>query len=183
MFTTGNSARDTTLRTVKYYQPLDTDSSYLGDWGGQLTALGVDYLDALLENGAFVGQAIRWDKYGRIQLGARATYALTPDFSVYGGWNGHWTPQAIQKNAIALAPASPLIIPLFTGQAANAKSNYIGNEIFAGLTWRFAPGIALDGAGGYLWAGPALDAYTNATQGAREARNVYILTSRVRFSF
>lgn len=71
----------------------------------------------------------------------------------------------------------------FTGQEAKSASNYIGNEIFAGLTWRFAPGIALDSAGGYMWTGPALDAFTNATQGAREARNVYVLTSRIRFSF
>ena len=182
MFTTGNAARDTTLRTVKYYQPLDTDTSYLADWGGQLTALGIDYLDAMLENGNPPGTTIGWDKYGRIQLGARATYAWTSDFSVYGGWNGHWTPQAIQKNGLSFA-FSPGIVPLFTGQAANAKSNYVGNEIFGGLTWRFAPGIALDCAGGYMWTGPALDAYTNPAQGSREARNTYVLTSRVRFSF
>ena len=182
MFTTGNAARDTTLRTVKYYQPLDTDTSYLADWGGQLTALGVDYLDAMIENsGVYPGVTVGWDKYGRIQLGARATYAVTPTFSLYGGWSGHWTPNAIQKNA--LFPGGGTIIPLFTGQAAKSLSNYIGNEIFAGLTWRFAPGIALDSAGGYMWTGPALDAFTNASQGARDARNVYILTSRVRFSF
>jgi hypothetical protein len=34
-----------------------------------------------------------------------------------------------------------------------------------------------------MWTGPALDAVTNPTQGARDAKNVYILTSRVRFSF
>jgi hypothetical protein len=182
MFTTGNAARDTTLRTVKYYQPLDTDTSYLADWGGQLTALGVDYLDAMLEGaGIPPGTTIGWDKYGRIQLGARATYAVTPTLSLYGGWNGHWTPHAIQKNA--LFPGGGTIVPLFTGQEAKSASNYIGNEIFAGLTWRFAPGIALDSAGGYMWTGPALDAFTNAVQGAREARNVYLLSSRIRFSF
>jgi hypothetical protein len=184
MFTTGNSARDTTLKTVKYYQPLTTDTSYLADWGGQLTALGIDYLDAMLEAGganAFPGSAIGWDKYGRIQLGARGTYAWTPALSMYGGWNGHWVPQAIQRNAVPVAGAG--LVPLFTGQQANSKSNYIGNEVFAGVTWRFAPGLALDSAGGYMWTGAALDAVTNPTQGARDARNVYILTSRVRFSF
>jgi len=86
MFTTGNSARDTTLGTVKYYQPLDTDTSYLADWGGQLTALGVDYLDAMLEStgGGFPGVTVGWDKYGRIQIGARATYAWSPALSFYG---------------------------------------------------------------------------------------------------
>ena len=184
LYTTGNSARDTTLKTVKYYQPLDTDTSYLGDWGGQLTALGIDYLDAMLEGGgnvAYPGSTIGWDKYGRIQLGARATYAWTPSFSMYGGLNWNWTAQPIQKNAIPLAGAA--LVPLFTGQAANNKSNNIGPELFAGLTWRFAPGLALDSAGGYMWTGSALDAVTNPALGSREAKNVYILTSRVRFSF
>ena len=44
-----------------------------GDWGGQLTVLDVDYLDAMIESGAFPGFEIGWDKYGRIQPGARAT--------------------------------------------------------------------------------------------------------------
>jgi hypothetical protein len=188
MYTSGNSARDTTVgRTIKYYQPLDTDTSYLADWGTQLSSLGVDYFDAMLEGAGgsgginYPGVDIGWDKYGRIQLGARATYAWTPAFSMYGGWAGNWTPNAVQKNAIPAANSG--LIPIFTGQSANAKSNYIGNEIFAGLTWRFAPGLALDSAGGYMWTGPALDAVTNPTQGPRDARNVYILTSRVRFSF
>jgi hypothetical protein len=184
MFSTGNSAHDTTLRTVKYYQPLDTDTSYLADWGGQLTALGIDYLDAMLEGAgtaSYPGNVIGWDKYGRIQLGARATYAWTPAFSMYGGWNGHWTVQDVQKNAIPLANAG--LVPLFTGQAANANSNKLGHELFAGVTWRFAPGLVLDSAGGYMFTGPALDAVTNPALGSRDAKNVYILTSRIRFSF
>jgi hypothetical protein len=67
--------------------------------------------------------------------------------------------------------------------ARKVYRNCIGNEIFAGLTWRFAPGLGLDSAGDYMWTGPALDAFTNPTQGPHEARNVYILTSRIRFSF
>jgi hypothetical protein len=184
MYSTGNSARDTTLGTVKYFQPLDTDTSYLADWGGQLTALGIDYLDAMLEQGGanpYPGSAIGWDKYGRIQLGARATYAFTPTLSTYLGWNGHWVPQAIQKNAVPTSGAG--LVPLFTGQDANAKSNYIGNELFAGVNWSFAPGLTLSTAGGYMFSGAALDAVTNPTQGPRDAKNVYILTSRVRFSF
>src|SRR5262249_24095785 len=157
------SARDTTLRTVKYYQPLDTDTSYLADWGGQLTALGVDYLDALFELGGVPFNEIGWDKYGRIQLGARATYAWTSAFSTYGGWNGHWTRYPVQRYAIG-APNSG-IIPIFTGQAAKNASNFVGNEVFAGLTWRFAPGAALDSAGGYMWVGPVYDWQTNPTQG------------------
>src|SRR5262249_50323418 len=114
-------------------------------------------------------------------------------FSMYGGANWNWTAQPVQKNAVpgnfavsttgSFGTGQSGIVPLFTGQAANNKSNNIGPEIFAGLTWRFAPGLALDSAGGYMWTGPALDAVTNPTQGSREAKNVYILTSRIRFSF
>ncbi len=184
MFTTGNRARNNTLGTVRYFQPLNTDTSYLADWGSQLTALGVDYLDAMLEGGgqvAYPGSTIGWDKYGRRQIGARATYAWTPALSMYGGANGHWTQYMVQKNAIPLASAG--IVPLFTGQQANNKSNYVGAELFAGITWRFAPGIAWDNAGGYMFTGPALDAVTNPQTGSRDAKDAYILTSRIRFSF
>ena len=81
---------------------------------------------------------------------------------MYGGVNAHWTAQPVQKNAIPVAGAA--LVPLFSGQAANSKSNYIGTEFFAGLTWRFAPGLALDSAGGYMLTGPALDAVTNPTR-------------------
>ena len=42
-----------------------------------LTALGINYLDAILEGGgnvAYPGSTIGWDKYGRIQLGARLLF-------------------------------------------------------------------------------------------------------------
>ena len=183
LFTTGNAARDTTLRTVKYYQPLDTDTSYLADWGGQLTALGVDYLDAMLENGNF-----RWLEHpmGQVRTDpARRPGHLCLDVSPQ---HLRWLERPLDSRGDPEErgrgrPRQPIIVPLFTGQAANAKSNYIGNEIFGGLTWRFAPGLALDSAGGYMWTGPALDAQTIAGQGPREARNAYILTSRIRFSF
>src|SRR5262249_4921880 len=40
MYTTGNRARDTLLRNVNFFQPLDTDSTYMADWGTQITSLG-----------------------------------------------------------------------------------------------------------------------------------------------
>ncbi len=46
MFSSGNKARDTTLNNVHYFQPLTTDTGYLADWGTQLSALGLDYLNA-----------------------------------------------------------------------------------------------------------------------------------------
>ena len=183
MYSTGQSARNTTLGKIHYFQPLDTDTSYLADWGGQLTALGVDYLNALIESGgpiAYPGTAIGWDKYGRYQFGARATYAFTPALSVYGGVNYHRTDKAIQKNA---TPSSSGLIPVFTGPAAKDDSHYLGTELFAGLTWRFAPALAWDNAGGYMFMGSAMDALTNPATGPRDAKDSYIVTSRIRFSF
>ncbi len=182
LYTTGNKARNTTLGTVRYFQPLDTDTSYGADFGPQLTALGVDYNNALLEAGlniAYPGVAIGYDKYGRAQVGARATYALTPALSMYGGLVVQWTAQPIQRFATPTPGAG--LTPVFNGQSGGTRS-YVGTEPFVGVTWRFAPGIAWDSAGGYMFAGSALDAVSNPS-GPRDARDAYILTTRVRFSF
>jgi len=69
VYSTGNSARNNTLGKVRYFQPLDTDTSYLADWGTQLTSLGLDYLNAMGESGARVaysGAAIGWDLWRKI---------------------------------------------------------------------------------------------------------------------
>ncbi|HEV8437311.1 MAG TPA: hypothetical protein VGT40_04365 [Methylomirabilota bacterium] len=182
MYTTGNRARNTTLGTVRYFQPLTTDTSYGGDFGPQLTSLGVDYLNALMESGvpiAYPGVTIGWDKYGRHQIAARGTYALTPTLSFMGGVAVHFTDTAIQIDA---TPSSAGLVPIFKGTGPNGDSHYIGTEPFGGITWRFAPGIAWDTAGGYIFAGKALDALTNPAH-PRDAKDAYIVTTRIRFSF
>lgn len=184
VYTTGNSARNNTLNKVRYFQPLDTDTSYLGDWGTQLSSLGLDYNNAMNEGGARVaysGTAIGWDKYGRIQLGAKATYALTPALRVMAGVNGHWTAQAVDRNGTALAGAG--ILPVFAGPTPRDNSRYVGTEFMSVLSWNFAPGLAWDNSVGYMIAGPALDAITDPAAGPRNAQDVSIVTSRVRFSF
>ena len=80
MFSSGNKARDTTLNNVRYFQPLTTDTGYGADWGPQLSALGVDYLNAQMESAgaiAYPGVAIGWDKYGRHQASRQGE--LLPD--------------------------------------------------------------------------------------------------------
>jgi len=51
------------------------------------------------------------------------------------------------------------------------------------MTWRFAPGLAWDNAGGYMFMGSAMDALTNPATGPRDARDSYIVTTRIRVSF
>jgi len=187
-YSTGNSARDNTLNKVRYFQPLTTDTGYQADWGSQLTGLGIDYLNAWNEAGgriAYPGVAIGWDKYGRIQVGAKATYAITPDLSVMGGANVHWTAEKVDRNGLTVAGAG--IVPVWDATNITSihrdPSRYVGTELFSVITWRFAPGLQWDNSFGYMFMGDALDAVTDPLAGPRNTNNPWMLTSRVRFSF
>jgi len=192
MFSTGNRAQNSTLKHVNYFQPLSTDTSYLADWGPQLSALGVDYLNALNEAGlpiAYPGVSIGWDKYGRMQFGARATYAWTPNLSMTGGVNVHLTHRAVDTDGVSTsfipgATAGGGLLPAYTTGKAAGDTNYMGTELNIGATWRFAPGLVLDSAFGYFIMGDGMNALTNpAYASSRDAKDAYILTSRVRFTF
>src|SRR5262249_39319102 len=140
MWTSGQSARNTTLGKVHYYQPLTTDTSYMADWGGQMQMLGVDYLSALLESGipiAYPGVAIGYDKYGRFSFSPKATYAWTPALSTSLGAAVHFTQYAIQTDA---TPGANGVVPVFdcrNGRCPNGDSNYVGTEFWVSGTWRF----------------------------------------------
>jgi hypothetical protein len=176
VFSTGNKAQDTTLNKVRYYQPINTDTGYLADWGTQLTSLGLDYFSAMNESGSIVaypGVAVGWDKYGRQQLGLKATYAFTPTLSATGGVSVHWTHRAVDPNSTL----SSGLLPSFTTEG---DSNYVGTELHLSGSWKFAPGLSWDNAFGIMFPGKAMDAMTPVN---RDAKEVYILTSRVRFTF
>jgi hypothetical protein len=191
VYSTGNKARNSTLGTVRYFQPLTTDTSYQGDWGNQITGLGLDYLNAWNEAGgriAYPGVSIGWDKYGRAQVGAKATYAVTPDLSIQAGVNAHWTAEKVDREGIAVAGAG--IFPLAARRAGQDRENsrYVGTEFFAILGWRFAPGLSWDNAVGYMAMGSALDAVTDAAYQrdgftGRNTNDPFIYTSRIRFTF
>jgi hypothetical protein len=183
-WSTGNSARNNTLDSVRYFQPLTTDTGYQADWGSQLTALGIDYLNAWNEAAGripYSGNQIGWDKYGRLQVGAKATYAITPALSIMGGGNVHWTAEKVDRNGTADAGSG--ILPVFNGPTPRDRSRYVGTELFSVITYRFAPGLTWDNAAGYMFMGDALDAVTDATAGGQNANNPWIVTSRVRFTF
>ena len=184
MYSTGNSRRNNTLGTVRYYQPLDTDTGYLADWGSSLTSLGIDYLNAWNEAAgriAYPGNQIGWDKYGRLQFGAKATYAITPDLSVMGGANVHWSAEKMDRNG-SVVTAGQGITPVFTGATPRDRERYIGTELMALITWRFAPGLTWDNQFGYMFMGPALDGVTDPTL-PRNTNDPFMLTSRIRFTF
>ena len=185
VYSSGNRSRNTTLDTVSYFQPLTTDTGYLIDWGTQLTSLGLDYLNAMNEAGARVAYpavAIGWDKYGRAQVGFKGTYAITPALSAMAGINFHWTAESVDKTSLPVAGVG--LVPNWSPGVQENKSNFLGTELMALISWKFAPGLAWDNGFGYMFAGPALSTLlTDPTSGPRNAKDPYILTSRVRFTF
>lgn len=192
-YSTGNSARNNTLGTVRYFQPLDLDTGYQADWGSSLTALGIDYLNAWNEAAgriAYPGNQIGWDKYGRMQFGAKATYAITPELSVMAGANLHWAAEKMDRDG-SVVTAGQGITPVFAGPRPRGNhggygfgsDRFVGTELMALLTWRFAPGLAWDNQFGYMFMGPALDGVTDPAVGPRNTHDPFMLTSRVRFTF
>jgi hypothetical protein len=193
MITTGNKAKTNPFKDINYYQPLDTDTSYAADFGTQIFSLGIDYFNILNPNvgGLNPGVAIGYDKYGRMGGGAKVAYAITPTFTVGAGAAAFWTHKSVDTDSTLTATGG--LLPA-GGTAAKGDSQYLGTEVNLSATYRFAPGLALDVAGGYLFAGDALGHATTVgccngvttTQfrgSDKGVDNVLIGTARVRYSF
>jgi len=197
MWTTGQDAKSNPYRSIKYYTPLDTDTSYLADWGTQIMSLGIDYYQIIGAGQNNPGVEIGWDKYGRVAFGAKASYAWTPALTVGFGVQPNWTWNKVDTDAYLVSGGGlqPSFVCRKTGQSCRpeGESNYLGTEIDASLTYRFAPGLAFDFAAGYMFAGNALShryigSDYNAGAGAPVGKDIgvndiAIITSRVRFSF
>ena len=59
----------------------------------------------------------------------------------------------------------------------------MGTEFASVLSWRFAPGLYWSNSVGYMITGPGLDAVTDPAAGARNTKDISIVTSRIRMSF
>ena len=149
-----------------------------------------------------MGGDIGYDKYGRLQVGAKATYALTPTLSFYGVGTVLWTDKSVDTDSSVSNGLLPSFVDRKTGRSARpeGESRYLGTELDAGLTWNFAPGLSLDIAAGYLFAGGAyahrhpVAVYCEAgkvnaatcqppDQKDGKVNDVIISTARVRFTF
>jgi hypothetical protein len=206
MWTSGDNAKSNPFKTVGYFQPLDTDTSYLADWGTQILSLGIDYFNILFAQptGLNPGVAIGYDKYGRLEFGGKVSYAVTPAWTVGAGVTAAFTDTKVNTDS-NLAAATGLT-PLFSAHPRpEGDSRYLGTEINLSTTWRFAPGLAWDIAGGYLFSGDALSHATTTVglpggtnpatgvsttqglldggRGGKHPSDVIIATTRVRFSF
>lgn len=199
MWTSGNHAQDNPFRSVRFFQALDTDTGYMADWGLNILALGIDYYQILngLSTAAGVnpGVAIGYDKYGRKQVAVKASYALTPALTVGTGVTAAWTDTSVDTNAVLLGNAG--LLPSFycrtTGVSCRPEGthNFLGTELNAALTYRFAPGLAFDLAAGYLFAGNALGhrfvptSYAVTAPSSKDGmvNDVIITSARVRYQF
>jgi len=212
MWTSGDPAQNNPYKHIGYFQPLDTDTSYLADWGTQIMSLGIDYYQILNGTagagnvGLNPGVAIGYDKYGRHSFGLKANYAWTPAFNVWAGVTPSWTDRAVDTDGINVSTGGiqPSFICRKTLNSCRPEgdSKYLGTELNAGLQWKFADGLTFDWAIGYLFAGGALGHRTvgstyQSTPGPvfvgesgtlpnskdKEVNDVIITTARVRYVF
>lgn len=165
IYTTGNDADEDITNgreDINFYEPISTDTNFYITWA-EIFSLGIDYFYILhaRASGLNPGVAIGYDKYGLMRIGARASYALTPTFTIRGAVHASWTAEDVDTTS-TFAPASGL-----TPRRGRGDEDYLGTEIDLGLTWRFAPNVAFDLVGAYLFAGDAL-AYGRAGGGFAE---------------
>ena len=194
-YSTGNKARDNLAKGIRYFQPLDTDGIYYAGWA-QIMALGVDYFNGVSMGG--MGSGIGYDRYGRAQLGFRATYTIVPPLSVYAVVSPTWTAEKVDTdtNSGLVPGAVSLTVGRTTVSSASwtvGDSNYLGTEANLGFTWRFAPNAAFDLVGAWLFAGAALDtaeciggapgSCAGGTVVRKDAHDAYTLAARVRLAF
>jgi hypothetical protein len=201
MWTSGDPAKNNPYKHIGYFQPIDTDTSYLADWGTQIMSLGIDYYQILnggaAQAGLNPGVAIGYDKYGRHSFGLKANYAWTPTFNVWAGVTPSWTDKSVDTDGFLVANGG--IQPAFNCRSnflnncrPEGDSKYLGTELNAGLQWKFADGLTFDWAVGWLLAGGALSHralsgdYSAALPPVpkdKEANDVIISTARVRYVF
>ncbi len=192
IYSPGNKARDNLSKHIRYFEPIDTDSSYYAGWASIL-ALGVDYFNGNGNMNNGMGTNVGYDRYGRAQLGIRGTYSMTPALAFYMLLSPTWTAEKVDTHT-GQAPGcggggngcrTIIDDASFAGKNDNEQSRYIGTEADLGMTWRFAPNTAFDLSGAYLFAGKALDTFEilNGVATRRKAEDAWLIATRVRLSF
>jgi len=175
-WTGGNDAKDDLRQRVHYFEPINLDTGYYAGWGA-IMALGIDYFNGGGGTMQSMPTNIGYDRYGRRQLGFRATYSLTPQLSFTGILGSTWTDKRVDTDTGVTPAARTAPVAATNG----GDSRYIGTEVDLGMTWRFAPSTVFDLQGGYLFAGSALD--TLDASGKRDSENGWTIAARLRLSF
>jgi len=178
IWSTGNEAKDDLRQKVRYFEPLDLDTGYYSGWANIL-ALGVDYFNGGGGTVQGMSTGVGYDRYGRRQLGFRATYSLTPQLAFYVIGSPTWTDERVDTDTTIAAGGTARTAP--AAATNGGDSRYIGTEADLGMTWRFAPNTVFDLVGAYLFTGSALD--TRDASGSRDSVDGWTVAARVRLSF
>ncbi|MBI4610247.1 MAG: porin [Candidatus Rokubacteria bacterium] len=187
-YTSGNDA-DECVQTIagvcrggsdiNYYEPINPGFGYYALWTEIWTGV-FEYLNAG-PSGASRGRerSIGFDKYGLIAGGVKATYSLTPAFSLFGIVQPSWTAEKVDTNGAVTANG-------ITPADAKGDDRYLGTEIDVGINWSFAPRTTLGVVYGHLFAGEALNQCIPASASCarpRDAKDIDTVAARVRFTF
>jgi hypothetical protein len=181
-YSTGNKARDSLAKRIRYFEPLDTDTGYYSLWANIL-ALGIDSVGEGCGSNAGMCTNVGYDRYGRAQFGARATYSMTPALSFYAIVSPTWTAQKVDRDSGVAAGGARTVVS--DQSFREGDSSYIGTETDIGMRWAFAPNVRYDVVGAWLSAGKALDnaELINGVHTIRKASDGYLLGNKITFSF
>lgn len=173
MYTTGNDAGDSVPGgdDVNYYHPINPGFAYLAGWS-EIWTSGIDYATAYLAGapGMSYRTSPSYDKYGRIFAGLAMDYALTPALTLRGLLNSSWTAEEVDTDAVVTTAG-------LVGGDGSGDARWLGVEAALGMTYRFAPNVALDVIGATLQGGDARDS------GGQDAKAVWKGVARVRVTW
>jgi opacity protein-like surface antigen len=178
MWTPGMKAGDTVFSDkIRYYQSINPAFAYMAGWT-EIQTSGIEYNNALLAGapGVSLRQSPSYDKYGRIFAALAADYALTPALTLKALGNLSWTDKSVDTDA-ALTSLG------LVGGDGDGDARFLGFELNAGLTYRFAPNVAFDLIGAYMITGKAMDHARTVGGEVKDADNIYKGVARVRFTF
>jgi hypothetical protein len=179
MWTPGMSASKDVLAgdKIRYYQPINSGFGYMAGWT-EIQTSGIEYNTALFVpvGGMTLRQSPSYDKYGRIFAALAVDYAITPALTLKALANMSWTDTSVDTNAILNANG------LSAGDGSGDE-RYLGLELNAGLTYRFAPNVAFDLVGAYMFAGDAMNHAREVGGPVKDAEDIYKMVARVRFTF
>jgi hypothetical protein len=198
VYTTGNKAEDRidlNRSRLKYFEPISTDNTFFAGWT-EMQSSGIDYSNRIRANAGSLnpGVAIGYDKYGIIVVGGRASYALTPSFTLRAMANARWTAEEVDTASTVSAGAG--LTPRCSAATVDngtctdrGTARYYGTELNLGFQWRFVSNVALDVVGSYFFAGSVLSSpgiantQSGVVQSGRDPQDAQVITARVRYSF
>jgi hypothetical protein len=193
MYTPGMAAQHIVQNgsDIGYWQPAVNGAfGYMAGWS-EINTSGIDYNNPFLGgvSGAGLRNAPSYDKYGQIFLAGALDYALTPALTFKNVLNVRWTDEEVDTSGVLTAAG--LTSPRLRGR--RDEERFLGVELNVGFTYRFAPNVAFDLIGAYMWTGAALSHARTGTAGCRDredsgspacsADDIIKTAARVRFTF